>query len=93
MLQVAEAHSPKRMKDTGFFMMVPDGTLNGSANKFAAISATTKGLTLIENRSAVMGMVRSSKATKEVMFYEENWEDNNFYRPVQRLISGVIARR
>jgi hypothetical protein len=87
----AEEYSPYRMRERGFFILVPDGTLTYS-NNFITFSAHSTQIGLLATNQAALALVKRSSASVKLMVYEERWEDNNYYGPRNR-IQGTIADR
>jgi hypothetical protein len=88
----AEEYSPSRMRASGFFIMVPDGTLNDYNNRFIQFSAHSTQIGLLATNQAALALVQKASASVELMVYEERWEDVNFYNP-RRSIQGTNADR
>jgi uncharacterized membrane protein len=82
-LELADRYSPKKVQETGFFVMVPTGTLNDSNNEFIKITATSTQIGLLAGNNAALALVKNSCQSVKLMLYEKSWEDQNFYIPLQ----------
>jgi hypothetical protein len=88
----AEQYSPVKMKQSGYFIMVPYGTLNGSSNKFIRVTATSTQVRLLATSEAALGLLRQSSGSVDIMLYEERWEDFYYYN-ARRSVNELIEKQ
>jgi CRISPR/Cas system endoribonuclease Cas6 (RAMP superfamily) len=91
-LGLAERYSPAKIKEAGFFVMVPDHVLNDSSNEFYTLTATSTNVALLAANNAAIAKVMKSEKSVKIMAYKECWEDNNFYDP-RKSMKETLANR
>jgi hypothetical protein len=91
MLSWSEAYSPSKMRQAGYFIMVPPNTMS-LWNKMVEITASARNIDLFATNEAVMRLLRRTSASVNVMFYEKIWEDYYYYWPRQQLLQMIEDR-
>jgi hypothetical protein len=89
-LELCTRYAPPKMRQLGFFLMVPKSVSLNSSNEFYKMTLHSNNIGVLAGTEAAIVLQNKSSKSVTIMFYKEAWEDDNFYNPFKALTVSFL---